>query len=216
MKKKCLTSIVSQAKSLLDNDEMQKVYRIYKVTNLVNGKIYIGYTHKLLTTRIKEHKSAAKNGSEYLLHKSIRKYGIDSFKWESIYESFDQQYLLEVMENFFIKENNSYYENNFGYNMTFGGQGGMTNKKHSEETKQKLKISRNKRLVEPMLGKKHSVTAKEKMSCAKLGKKRNDDYKMICSKRNKKRYENVEQRKKMSEAIKLMWQKRKMSQQLGV
>jgi hypothetical protein len=39
---------------------------------------------------------------------------------------------------------------------------------------------------------------------------------MVCSQRNKKRYEDVEQRKKMSEAIKLMWQKRKMSQQLGV
>jgi len=195
---------------------MQKVYRIYKVTNLINAKIYIGYTHKLLSVRIKEHQSAAKNGSEYLLHKSIRKHNIDSFKWESIFESFDQQYMLNVMENHFINENNSYCENGFGYNMTFGGQGGMTNKKHTEKTKQKLKISRNKRIVEPMLGKKHSDVSKEKMSLAKLGKKRDDAYKIVCSERNKKRYKNPEQRKKLSEAIKLMWQKRKMSQQLGV
>ena len=195
---------------------MRKIYKIYKCTNLLNGKTYIGYTHKLLSTRIKEHKSAAKNGSKYLLHKSIIKYGFDSFKWESIYESFDQKYMLEIMENYFIVENNSYYENGFGYNMTFGGQGGMLNKLHTEKTKEKLKIARKQRLVEPMSGKKHNDSSKEKMSFAKLGKKRNVEYKLICSERNKKRYQNVEQRKKMSNAIKLMWQKRKMIQQLGV
>ena len=195
---------------------MQQIYRIYKCTNISNGKVYIGYTHKDLSVRITEHKSSAKKGSPYLLHKAIRKYGIDSFVWESIYESFDQNFILNKMESFFIKENNSYYETGFGYNMTFGGQGGMTDKKHDEQTILKLKIARNKREVEPMLGKKHSDSTKEKMSVAKLGKKRNDEYKTICSERNKKRYENVEQRKKMSEAIKLMWQKRKMAKELGV
>jgi uncharacterized Rmd1/YagE family protein len=52
--------------------------------------------------------------------------------------------------------------------MTYGGQGGMTDRTHTEETKNKLKFARNKRDVEPMLGKKHSDKAKEKMSLARL------------------------------------------------
>jgi len=192
-----------------------KIYKIYKCTNEINGKTYIGFTHKSLTKRIIEHKSSAKNGSDYLLHKAIRKYGIDSFKWESLYESFDKEFILFTMENYFIIENNSYFETGFGYNMTFGGQGGMLGKKHTEQTKDKLKLARNKRIVEPMLGKTHKESSKEKMSLAKLGKKKDDSYKEMCSERNLKRYSDPEKRKILSDAVKLSWQKRKQ-QSIGV
>jgi len=192
-----------------------KIYKIYKCTNEINGKTYIGFTHKSLTKRIIEHKSSAKNGSDYLLHKAIRKYGIDSFKWESLYESFDKEFILFTMENYFIMENNSYFETGFGYNMTFGGQGGMLGKKHTEQTKDKLKLARNKRIVEPMLGKTHKESSKEKMSLAKLGKKKDDSYKEMCSERNLKRYSDPEKRKILSDAVKLSWQKRKQ-QSIGV
>lgn len=194
---------------------MIKIYKIYKCTNEINGKTYIGFTHKTLTKRIIEHKSSAKNGSDYLLHKAIRKYGIDSFKWESLYESFDKEFILFTMENYFIMENNSYFETGFGYNMTFGGQGGMLGKKHTEQTKDKLKLARNKRIVEPMLGKTHKESSKEKMSLAKLGKKKDDSYKEMCSERNLKRYSDPEKRKILSDAVKLSWQKRKQ-QSIGV
>lgn len=194
---------------------MIKIYKIYKCTNEINGKTYIGFTHKTLTKRIIEHKSSAKNGSNYLLHKAIRKYGIDSFKWESLYESFDKEFILFTMENYFIMENNSYFETGFGYNMTFGGQGGMLDKKHTEQTKDKLKLARNKRIVEPMLGKTHKESSKEKMSLAKLGKKKDDSYKEMCSERNLKRYSDPEKRKILSDAVKLSWQKRKQ-QSIGV
>ena len=64
-----------------------KTYKIYKCVNNVNGKIYIGYTHKSLEKRIIEHKSSSKNGSYYLLHKALQKYGSDNFSWEIIFES---------------------------------------------------------------------------------------------------------------------------------
>ena len=131
---------------------MAKVYRIYKCINTSNGKVYIGFTNKTLEKRITEHKNSAKNGSEYLFHKAIRKYGFEIFDWQVIFESLDKNFILNEMEMFFIKENNSYYENGFGYNMTFGGQGGMINKKHSEETKQKMKLAwqkREKRVANP-------------------------------------------------------------------
>ena len=180
-----------------------------------NGKTYIGFTHKVLEKRIIEHNSASKSGSNYLLHKAIRKYGINSFNWECIFESFDKNYILSEMENYFIVESNSYFETGLGYNMTFGGQGGMLGKKHTEQTKDKLKLAREKRIVEPMLGKKHSDGAKEKMSLAKLGKLKDNPYKKTCSERNLKRYSNPDKRKILSDAIKLSWQKRKL-QQIGV
>lgn len=89
-------------------------------------------------------------------------------------------------------------------------------KKFSIESLKKLKESRNKRKDKPMLGKKMSVEAKEKMSLAKLGKKMNEKFKISCSERNKKRYEDPEKRKIMSEKMKEVWQKRKTQMNLGV
>lgn len=183
--------------------------------NTINGKTYVGFTNKLLEKRITEHNSAAKNGSDYLVHKAIRKYGTDSFLWECIFESTNKNYMLNEMENYFIQQFNSYFENGLGYNMTFGGQGGMTGKLHTEQTKNKLKVARNRRTTEPMAGKTHSVESKQKMSVAKLGKLKGDSYKKVCSERNLKRYSDPEKRKILSDAIKLSWQKRKL-ESLGV
>lgn len=189
---------------------MPKIYKIYKCTNLVNGKTYIGFTHKTLEKRIIEHKSSSKKGSDYLLHKAIRKYEIDNFHWTTIYESLNKEHVLYTMENYFILETNSYFEEGQGYNMTFGGQAVMLDKKHSEKTKEKLKLARKNRVIEPMSGKKHRDSSKEKMSLAKLGKTKDENYKKICSDRNIKRYLDPEKRKILSDAIKAMWQKRKM------
>jgi len=195
---------------------MATIYRIYRCINNTNDKVYIGYTNKSLEQRAKEHMKAAKKDSEYVFHKSIRKHGFDNFRWEVLFESKDKNFILNEMESFFIKEHNSFYENGFGYNMTYGGQGGMAGKKHNENTKEKMKLAWQKRENKSTnLGRKFGEDTKEKMSLAKLGKKRSDEYKIICSNRNKKRYENAEHRKKLSEAIKLVWQKRKIAQQLG-
>jgi group I intron endonuclease len=192
------------------------IHKIYRCINNTNKKVYIGYTIKELEQRAKGHLRAVKKGSDFVFHKSIRKYGFENFTWEVLFESKDKKYILNEMETFFIKENNSFYENGFGYNMTYGGQGGMCGKKHNDTTKEKMKLAWEKRENRSFnLGKKHNDTTKEKMSRAKLGKKKSDEYKLSCSVRNKKRYEDVEHRKKMSEAIKLMWQKRRMAQQLG-
>ena len=88
-------------------------------------------------------------------------------------------------------------------------------KKFSEESILKLKISRNARKDKPMLGKKMSDEAKNKMRLSKLGKKMNDSFKISCSERNKKRYEDPENRKKISEKMKEVWKIRKMKENLG-
>ncbi len=95
---------------------------IYRVTNTVNGKVYIGkWSHPTSDLRWRLHKSAAKNGSPYYFHRAIRKYGPDAFKVEVIHraQTLDE---LSKMETFFIILHQSHKPEN-GYNMTMGGEG---------------------------------------------------------------------------------------------
>lgn len=108
---------------------------VYLITNLINNKKYVGYTQKSLEERIKIHvyKSNSKLNKHYfyLLPMAIRKYGIDNFKSEIIYETDDLNDVLEK-EIYFIKELNTISPN--GYNLTEGGNGGI----QSDETKIKI------------------------------------------------------------------------------
>lgn len=57
---------------------------IYKVTNQVNGKIYIGITTRTLLLRWNQHLRTAAKGSQYAIHRAIRKYGSNKFTIEQI------------------------------------------------------------------------------------------------------------------------------------
>lgn len=95
-------------------------FLIYKATNLLNDKIYIGQTSRKLKERISGHKhSAFTENSSLKFHKAIRKYGLDSFKWEII-DNAETQDEIHKKEIYWI----SYYDSfNNGYNMTIGGEG---------------------------------------------------------------------------------------------
>lgn len=95
---------------------------IYKITNLINNKIYVGQTRFDYQKRFKRHLFEAKRGVlNYPLYRAIRKYGEENFKIECIEEIDDN--LLNERECFWIKELNSYAKNNKGYNATYGGEG---------------------------------------------------------------------------------------------
>jgi len=97
---------------------------IYKATNLVNGKNYVGQTTRTLEKRKREHltdyKNDKKTKSKYF-YRSLNKYGEDSFVWESI-DTAKTQDELNIKEKFWIKELNSISPN--GYNLTNGGEFG--------------------------------------------------------------------------------------------
>lgn len=107
---------------------------IYKVTNKVNNKIYIGQTTTTFeirkATHIRELKLNRKNSYFY---NSIKKYGIENFEWEII-EKCDSIDELNLAEEWYIRKFDSYYN---GYNMTFGG-GNNCGYKFSEEHRRKL------------------------------------------------------------------------------
>lgn len=93
---------------------------IYKITNTVNGKIYIGLTTVSVEHRWKQHCQTAKRGSNKHLYFSMRKYGIENFKIEQI-DSTDNFEELGNLERKYIKEYNS-ANPCFGYNITHGGE----------------------------------------------------------------------------------------------
>ncbi len=127
------------------------IYSIYKSTNLVTNKIYIGYTASF-SNRKKQHKYESFHskctGYNSYFHKSIRKYGWNNFKWEIIYQSKDYEYCKNVMENYFIRQYDTYFN---GYNVTLGGEGCL-GFKHTEQHKQNLRLKYNGK-NNPMYGK---------------------------------------------------------------
>ena len=61
---------------------------IYKITNQINGKLYIGKTNRTIQERFKEHcRDYLKRGNEKRpLYSAMKKYGIRNFSIESIEE----------------------------------------------------------------------------------------------------------------------------------
>jgi len=110
------------------------IYSIYKVTNMVNKKIYIGFDSNW-PARKKSHyyNHRSKSCPNYHFYNALKKYGWNNFKWEVIYQSKDRDHTLNIMENKFIEE---YDTHNNGYNRTYGGEGTF-GKKQSKENKNK-------------------------------------------------------------------------------
>lgn len=99
---------------------------IYKATNTINGKPYIGFDSDWPARKhdhLRDSFNPRKRSYFFVFHKAIRKYGSDAFTWEIIHKSEDVQYTKNVMESRLIQENNSHYLYGHGYNMTLGGEG---------------------------------------------------------------------------------------------
>ena len=58
--------------------------RIYCITCLVNGKMYIGQTVQLLDNRWRRHVLSTQRGSDHKFHRAIRKYGEENFIVEEV------------------------------------------------------------------------------------------------------------------------------------
>jgi group I intron endonuclease len=92
---------------------------IYKITNIVNGKVYIGQTsNKYISTRWSCHKLFAKKGKPHPLYNSMRKYGINNFVFEKIEECNSED--LNARESYFINKFNC--KAPVGFNLTNGGE----------------------------------------------------------------------------------------------
>jgi group I intron endonuclease len=120
--------------NLLDKSEAHKIKgEIYKITNLITNKMYIGQTrtHYLnrgkyrpfsYTGRFKSHISESKSITKYnacrYLNSGLNKYGIENFECKLILTCEINE--LDHYETKYISEFNTRYPN--GYNLTNGGQ----------------------------------------------------------------------------------------------
>ena len=102
---------------------------IYKITNLLNGKVYIGQTIQEVSQRWKRH---CKGNDKTAIAEAIKKYSKDNFKFEVIDTAETLEDLNKKEESWILKEN-SISPN--GYNLNSGG----LNRIPTEETKKILK-----------------------------------------------------------------------------
>lgn len=95
---------------------------IYKITNTINGKIYIGKS-KNIGRRWCVHKCPSTQVSEYQspIYKAMKKYGNDKFNIEILEECLESE--LDNREEFYISSLKS-QEREIGYNIKPGGEGG--------------------------------------------------------------------------------------------
>lgn len=134
---------------------------VYLITNLLNGKQYVGATIKTVDQRWKLHvKDSLSEKEEYYFHRAIRTHGPENFKYEILCEHPNENYVFDVLEPQYIKQYKT-HSTEGGYNTTFGGRGFLGGK-HSEKTKNILR--------EKSTGKVCSLETREKIAASKRGK----------------------------------------------
>lgn len=130
---------------------------VYKITNLISKKEYVGITTKTLSERFDAHCGRAIS-EKSAVQKAIRKYGRNNFSIEVI-DSANTKNELIKKEIFWIKKLNTY--KGFGYNLTIGGEGVS---KMSDLVKAKISKTKTGKKVPKLQGKEVSNSTRVKIS----------------------------------------------------
>lgn len=166
---------------------------IYKIENLVNGKIYIGKSVNIYK-RWKKHKTLLNTRSHYNKHlqSAWDIYGEDNFEFSIVEQCERDNDILSMREKYYIEFYNS-NNSDFGYNMTNGGDGtfglklsdeqrkaaskrmsGDKNPNYGTKKSESLKRQISEKLkgrISPMLNKHQSEDTKKQISIALKGEK---------------------------------------------
>lgn len=180
---------------------------VYKITNLLNGKIYIGKTIQSVERRFKQHFSKArqtKENNRTHFQNSLNLYGILFFDYQVICFAHSIQE-LNILETYWINFFNSRNFDN-GYNIAEGGD----NSKHSFETKNKISEKKKGRKWSALqkeirsdsmkgeknhfYGKNHTNEAKEKIKLRNIGKTYTELEKKNFSDKNKGKKRTLKQK----------------------
>lgn len=116
-------------------------YFIYRITNKLDGKIYIGYSNDP-EKRWCGHKKLglSSNKKKQRVHLAIGKHGVENFTFDIIESDILTKADAFEREIFWIAFYKSYEDESLGYNMTPGGEGGPTflGRKHTDEFKKRM------------------------------------------------------------------------------
>jgi group I intron endonuclease len=113
------------------------MYQIYKITNLINNKCYVGMTKQSLKKRFQQHSHL---NDCRCLYAAINKYGKENFKIESLMDEISTVEEACAWEVFCIEASNSLTPN--GYNLLTGGR----NYEDSDETKKLKSLSHKNKM----------------------------------------------------------------------
>lgn len=154
---------------------------VYKATNLVNGKVYIGKTVRVLSHAKARHHQRAKRIWQYgtfsRFYSAIRKHGFSNFEWTIEYHGKSDED-IQAHERKLIAHFNS-MDPAFGYNMTPGGDGGagrLLSEKQKLRLKEIFSGEKNPQFGKfgeshPAYGNRHTAEARAKISLAHKGKR---------------------------------------------
>ena len=129
----------------------KRKYIVYKITNTVNYKIYIGRTTQELEVRWSSHRGGinAKKNKYLKLYRAFKKYGIEKFIIEQIDEANNFKN-LKTLEGQYILKYKSYLDE-IGYNMSIDTERGL--ELLSEESKKRRSSSMHKAQMSKLKGK---------------------------------------------------------------
>ena len=127
---------------------------IYKITNTLNDKVYIGQTIKTVQKRFTQHKNNSNKEyfSQIVLYKAFNKYGIENFICEEIEEVPNDK--LDEREKYWIEYYDSYFN---GYNSTLGGRTTQLYNWDTDDIIEKYMILKSARSVAKEIGCDHST-----------------------------------------------------------
>jgi group I intron endonuclease len=142
---------------------------VYKITNRITNKCYIGWTSKGITQRWSQHtKDAIKSKDNRPFYNAIRKYGIDCWDIE-ILEELQDKAAGKEREIYYISLYESYSK---GYNGTKGGDGNNCIVMSAESNLARSVALKGKpKGYAGFLGKTHSEESRKKISQSKTGQK---------------------------------------------
>ena len=177
----------------LKNESQQRTGVIYKLTNNVDKKCYVGQTVQKLRKRLNQHKNSKTATG---VDGAIKKYGWENFSYELL--EVCPVEILDEREIFWIAELKTKAPN--GYNLTDGGHGNRGNKM-SDEQKKKIAATLKAKGIKPpsRKGIPNSPATRAKMSAALIGR---TAWNKGLPARNKGIPCSDEQKKKISETMK--------------
>lgn len=158
---------------------------IYKITNLIDGKVYIGQTTQTIDARIREHKKRIKSGRDCPLYSAIRVFGWEAFSIEVIDKAATRTELNEK-EVYWIAKYNCVTP--LGYNLTKGGSGTL-GYRHTDKDKSKMRALKQGMYEgenNPFYGKHHSKEQIEKWKSQRKGRQLTQTWKENISKTRKR------------------------------
>ena len=159
---------------------------VYKLTNLINGKNYVGQTVQTLEKRFNAHKYCKKS----IIGNAIKKYGAENFSRE-VLAVCSTKGEMDELERFFIEIFNCKFPN--GYNIADGGGGGsVRGRPCSAETRAKLSAA-NSGQIPWNKGKHLSAETRSKLSKSLKGNRNGSG--------NKGRAQTSETRAKISQSL---------------